>query len=316
MNSFEETESLCFQSDDNIIKKILDNKSDYTELRIEEKHVNHFYHNKSEYLKLYGQRTESLCFQSFEETESLCFQSFEETESLCSRSSDFILLIMNALVKNQYINGIYVTQFCNNSIETYIDLLSAKMFTSIYIGGNSQKMLQFLNTNENKVEKLKLSSIALDEFKKIPETCKLLKSLDVTLNIPWKMNIDGFYFQNKIFPNNIFEIINRTNITELILCIDRCAKEIIEQCNVWVTKNKSLRSLHVKNIHRMHHEIFRSNVSNNYILLNFTINGECDEKITNIMNRNKKYMMTILLCMNKKIIPRCVFKSMILIHVV
>jgi len=282
MNSFEETESLCFQSDDNIIKKILDNKSDYTELRIENKHKTHFKHNKSEYLKLYGQRT----------------------ESLCSRSNDFILLIMNALAKNQYINGIYVNHSCINSIDTY-NLLSVKMFTSIYIHGYSQKVLQFLNTNENKVEKLKLSSMAFDvfdEFKKIPETCKLLKSLDIT---------DGR------FPNKMFEIINRTNITELILHIDQRSNEIIEQCNIFVTKNKSLRSLHIKDIYMMHHEMpFANIISNNYTLLNVTINGKCNEKITNIMNRNKKYMMTILLCMNKKIIPRCVFKSMILVHVV
>jgi len=279
MNSFEETESLCFQSDDNIIKKILDNKSDYTELRIENKHKTHFKHNKSEYLKLYGQRT----------------------ESLCSRSNDFILLIMNAMTKNEYIDSLYIDHGGTDK------LLFIKMFRSIYIKSYSLEVLRYLNTHKNKVEKLQLSSIAFDEFKKIPETCKLLKSLDISSTY-----IDNTYL------HIIFGIINKTNITELILDIDYRGEKDIETYKMFISTNKNLKNLHFKRgFDKFHLNNFVVDIIfDNYTLLNVTINGKCYDEVTNIMNRNKKYMMTILLCMNKKIIPRCVFKSMILVHVI
>jgi len=271
--SFEETESLCFQSDDNVIKSILDNKSDYTELRIDRKHLSHFELNRNKYIKLYG-------------------------------NADLLLLIMNAMEKNEYIDSIYIQ--CDIIISKYkkTKLLSVKMFKSIYIDKYSLEVLEYLNTNENRVEKLKLSSILWNNFEHIPKTCKLLKSLDISQ-----------CFLSSTSLKKMFEIMNKTNIIELIISINTWKD--IEKYNVFISTNNRLKSLHI--VHKLNNFIeipFAIIISNNYTLLNVTINGKCNEKIRNIMNRNKKYIMTILLCMNKKIIPRCVFKSMILIHVV
>ena len=56
------------------------------------------------------------------------------------------------------------------------------------------------------------------------------------------------------------------------------------------------------------------NLTNNYHILNFTVNKSCPNYAQEIINRNKEYISTILLCMNKKIIPRYVFKNLILKH--
>jgi len=263
-----------------IVKIILDNKSDYTELRINHEHIMHFYKNQSKYIELYG-----------------C------SKEINFNRSEFPSLIINAMTKNEYINGIYV------DLESYgIDasiLLSAKTFKSICIYGCSREVINYLNTHENKVEKLKLSSLNLsyDVFEKIPETCKLLNSLDIRCTIFTKKSL-----------NRIFETIHKTNITDLTLSFSCYSNDLFEEFGMFISKNKTLKSLHVKN--DFSNFIDDNIYSNNYTLLNITINNEYIEKITNITNRNKKYMMTILLCMNKKIIPRCVFKTMILAHII
>ena len=53
---------------------------------------------------------------------------------------------------------------------------------------------------------------------------------------------------------------------------------------------------------------------NNYTILNFTVNDKQPDYAYEILNRNKNYAFTVLLCMNRKIIPRCVFKNLILKH--
>ena len=255
----------------NIIQRILDNKSDYTELRIQFDDYVHFINNKNEYLKLYG-------------------------------CSDLLLLIKNAIVKNKYISGIYIDYFYH-SHRLFHDLLDLRMFKSI--NAINREVLQYLNANENIVERLQicLTAFGINDFSQIPKTCKLLKSLEITCNI------------NKFILNPIFETINKTNITELKLIFNSilCKVEMIEQLNAFVLKNKNLKTLHIN--FEYIDDVFLDAISNNYTLLNFMMNNKCNEKIKNIMDRNMKYTMTILLCMNRRIIPKCVFKSMILVHI-
>jgi len=65
----------------------------------------------------------------------------------------------------------------------------------------------------------------------------------------------------------------------------------------------------IKNIHLN----FKNEIMN-HCSLNFTVNKSCPNYAQEIINRNKEYISTILLCMNKKIIPRYVFKNLILKH--
>jgi len=266
-------------NDNNIIKKILDNKSDYTELRISDEHIMHFRKNESEYLKLYGY-------------------------------NDYISLIASAMTKNEYIDSIYIDSINSSPSYKYpmFKLLFAKMFTSIYVSNHSLDVMKYLNAHEHKVTKLKLSSIGHFSgfFCKILENCKSLESLDIQCDLFDEKSLD-----------KIFETINKTNIIQLIVSFCSYLRNLFEEYNMFISKNKSLKSLHIthKFLCITNDKLF-SNISNNYTLLDVTVNGKCDDQITSITNRNKKYIMTILLCMNKKIIPRCVFKSMILVHII
>jgi len=278
------------KNEHNLIKKILDNKSDYTELRITNDNYSHFANNRNEYDELYG--------------------SFEETKSLCSQTDDLLVLIKNAMTKNEYINQLHMTcgYLMFGSTKSIYELLSIRMFKAIYIERYSKDVLDYLCVNQiSTLEKLGLTSICrnIEIFRKVIENCKLLKILNITLEL---------YNTQEVY--DAFEIINKSNIAELTLNFDLLfiPLDFVIKYGNFVSKNKTLRKLHIHYFHEnIDFDSFLNIMMINYNIIDFKINDRCDEKIK---NRNKKYIMTIFLCMNKKIIPRCIFRNLILSHII
>jgi len=244
----------------NIIQKILNNKSEYTELKITKEHINHFEEFYSEYKKLYDN----------------C-----NLEGLCDMKL-FIEIIKNALIKNDYIDEIYVYRHKEIVWESKLvsKLLPVKMFRSIFIECHSEEVIKFLSVNkEYKVKKLRCSSIYLlgDDISEFLKENESLESLDLAVHHDFCSEL-----------TKILNVLEKTNVKELNICCHNFTKETMR---------------------------FLKMLENNYTLINFTINNEYTDEIKNFIGRNKIYMITILLCMNRRIIPRCVFKNLIFKHI-
>jgi len=166
---------------------------------------------------------------------------------------------------------------CNGN-QTVVGILSTKLFKSIYIGGCSMEVFEYLskNTNNN------------------------LESLRVSEGTDFNMD----------FGKNIGRYKSLINL-DLTFCSNNKVANILS--SDFIIGNKMLRKINV-NSEYVNDEGLLDIFKDNYTLINCTINNKCSDKIENIMIRNRKYKITILLCMNRRIIPRCVFKNMILIN--
>lgn len=261
----------------NIIGEILDNKSNYTKLKIKMKHIHHL---------------------------------IDDTDGMVR----FFDSVRNALLKNEHINELIITR----RVGWYMDqceinsILSVKNFKSIYIGMCSLNIYDFLNENTNdNLEKLRLSSCS--DFYHNREGIFKHKSLKI---------LDLIFFNDQIVNilRNVLNIIKQTNVIELILRFSenfskKNKNDMVEYFKI-IFENKKLRRLNIHDEHFIEYkkEILKLFKSNNE-LIDFTINGEHNEMI-NITERNKKYLMTIFLCGNKRIVPRCVFRDLILVHII
>jgi len=269
--------------DHNIIQKILNNESDYIELKILPEHVEHYEDNYEEYVKIY-------------------------------EGNDFLDIIKYVFPKNEYIDSLYIDYDVGvgwNDIETSL-WLSLRQFKSIYIGGCSEDVVKHLSKNKNdKLEKLKLSSFFKSEryIASIVETYESLKCLDlrfandhdlqriITLSYSLKKShIEEFII------NYIPDFSYHSFLLELIDCVGKNKR--LKRISLYYDGNEKI----IKDVIRIPNVL-----KNNYTLTDFVINGKYNyQDIENTMIRNRKYMMMILLCMNRRIIPRCVFKNMIL----
>jgi len=274
-------------SEYNLIQKILDNRSDYIELRITDRQTEHFMNNNNEYLKLYG-------------------------------NFDYLTLIKNAMTKNEHISELFmISGYSNQCIfanrYSVNHILSIRMFKSIYIHGYSSDVFDYLIENKNdNLEKLAISSMFSNvvRLRETLENHKLLKSLNLPMaHVSLKQEID-----------DIFELINKANVTELILSFSSLSMNcnFFEKYEIFVLNNKTLRKLQIKfpDLDEDQYNSFFCAVTKNYTIIDFKINDGQDQTIIYTMNRNKKYIMTILLCMNRRIIPRCVFRDLVLDHII
>jgi hypothetical protein len=246
-------------------------------------HVEHYEDNYEEYVKIY-------------------------------EGNDFLDIIKYVFPKNEYIDSLYIDYDVGvgwNDIETSL-WLSLRQFKSIYIGGCSEDVVKHLSKNKNdKLEKLKLSSFFKSEryIASIVETYESLKCLDlrfandrdlqriITLSYSLKKShIEEFII------NYIPDFSYHSFLLELIDCVGKNKR--LKRISLYYDGNEKI----IKDVIRIPNVL-----KNNYTLTDFVINGKYNyQDIENTMIRNRKYMMMILLCMNRRIIPRCVFKNMIL----
>jgi len=215
--------------------------------------------------------------------------------------NNFKHMIINALQKNTHVNEIYITITIadQNKWEGYfIDkIIKMKNWKSIFVYGQSAKVLDALLCNQNqKLIKLELSQICSngEKFLKIIQNTPSLEHFE--LDIACIQDTDLPFVIHAIYESNI-----QTLILNNIHIINSSNKFIDD-----VLKSK------IKNIHLKYSNTNDFDLTNNYHILNFSINGKCSNYALEILNRNKLYIFTILLCMNRKIIPRCVFKNLIL----
>jgi len=218
-------------------------------------------------------------------------------------SDNLWILINDALAKNQYIEKL---EFDNVSTPTKMvfAMPSLKKMKSIYIPYHSYAILKYANTNEHNLEKLNVflfMNERIIEFLKIPHTCKKLKKLTVEFGDTDK--VEGI---NKV----VFDTLNETDITKLHLTL----RTDLFICD-FIKKNTTIKYMHIKYSSRLINDDLINSISQNYTLLRFTSSDKYDHRITNIMERNKKYITTIYLCINKKIVPRLLFKNIILKYI-
>jgi len=258
-----------FESEFNIIHKIIENNETYTKLIIMPHHCNHYAAFMTQYCSTY-------------------------------RNNDFEQMLTNALYNNTFINEIYTDVYfsTNNGWRGVKQIIHAKIWKSIYIGGYSSMVLDTLLTQQNpNLTKLKLSQICKngDNLLKVTRNTSTLENFELSLSGS----------TNEDLPN-ISQAVYESNIKTLTIH-DICETHINLKFIDNIIKCKT-RNLHLKNLYHL----IEFDMTNNYNILNFTIDDISPNYIQNILNRNKKYIFTVLLCMNKKIIPRCVFKNLIL----
>ena len=223
---------------------------------------------------------------------------------LTYKHDTFSEILIDVLSKNVHINEIYTSADFTNDMCTYVTIkkiIKMKNWKSIFMCGYSCFVLDVLSIQQNpKLIKLTLSQIHLnsDLFLKIVKNTPSLEYFD--LDYGYMQTVDLHVIAQGICESNI-----KTFIVNDICLTNECTVNFIND----IIKCK-LRNLHLKTTL----SLSAFNLQNNYTLLNFTINNKCPVYAQDILKRNEQYIFIILLCMNKKIIPRCVFKNLILSH--
>jgi len=282
-----------FESELNIIHQILKNEEKYTKLIFEQKQYDHYVRHCFDYHLKYNDNP----------------------------NQSFINILINVLHNNTYVNEIYIT-ISNFSIartskvigfgdtESIKQIIKMKNWKSIYIYGESDDVLNALLSQQNqKLTKLKLSQIHSNGD-------KLLKLF---------VNTNRWFIRQSLTPSlkefelcisstpesnysDIITAIRESNIKTLIFFDISCAETDLKFINGLL--KLQIRNLYLKNSSRTN----EYDLINNYTILNFTENGTLPIYAEKILDRNRNYAFTVLLCMNRKIIPRCVFKSLVLTH--
>jgi len=260
-----------FESDFNVIHKILKNDEAYTKLIIRKRYSSHYCGYKKIYKKKYG-------------------------------NIYFVEMLIDALYNNIYVNEIYIADdiddydgFAYGLIRKMIKMRNWK---SIYVNTYSASVLDALSSQQNSnLVRLQLSSINLsgDKFLKLVQNSHFLEYFEA--------NLKDSECEHR---HKISQAIRESNIKTLIFnnfSIQHMDLKFMDNII-----NSKIRNFHLTSC-KFYNEF---NLINNYTILNFTVNYICPDYAQNILKRNKQYILTILLCMNRKIIPRCVFKSMIL----
>jgi len=275
-----------FESELNIIHQLLKNDETYTKLIIEDRHREHFNKYKSEYYITYN----------------------------CNGAVTFKNTLIDILDKNTHVNEIYMT-VCNFGFETACEnnkfvkkIIKIKSWKSVYMFGESDSVLDALLSQQNpQLIKLKLSQIFTNGHKLVKlfqntNRWFIGQSLTPSLKI-FELNISTTLGDNF---TKIIEAIQKSNIKTVIISNIHCELSDFEFINNLF--NCKIMNLHLNDL-RYKCEF---NLTHNYTLMNFTVNGIQPNYAQETLNRNKNYVFTVLLCMNRKIIPRCVFKSLIL----
>ena len=271
-----------FESELNIIHQLLKNDETYTKLIVKKEHYSHYAIYKVKYDSIYG----------------------------ISEPEQYFPILINVLHNNTHVNEIYmdingfsretdddITEF---TAEFTKKIIKMKDWKSIYIQGESDSVLDALLTQQNpKLMKLELSQIFFnsDKLLKIFQNTNSLEEFELCISNTPEINFC-----------EIIEIIHESNIKTVIInditCIISHSKFInsLSKCK--------MRNLHLKNLRY----ICEFDLTHNCTLMNFTVNGIQPNYAQETLNRNKNYVFIVLLCMNRKIIPRCVFKNLIVKH--
>jgi len=275
-----------FESEFNVIHQLLKNEETYAKLIIGYDQFMHYYKYYLEYCSTYNDNDHNGDYY-------------------------FVNMVINALQNNTYVNEIYMKNtFCDmtNIIarsEFIKKLTGMRNWKSIYICGESENVLDALLDRQNpNLMKLKLSNIHL-KFQKFIQNTPFLEEFEFDLyttpqkNYPaiiqgiCESNIKTLIINNIFFPSESFE--------SLINFEPKFINDIIK-CKI--------RNLHLRNSSHTN----KFDLMDNYTILNFMVNEIQPDYAQEILYRNRNYALTVLLCMNRKIIPRCIFKNCILKH--
>ena len=268
-----------FESEYNIIHQILKNDQTYTKLIYDYAQYYHYEKYESEYQSRYNSDNQ--------------YQQFAN-------------ILTGELHNNTYVNELYMTQDnCGcvsryEKVEFIKKIIKMRNWKSIYVCGQSDSVLDALLAQQNlKLVKLQLSQLFenVDKFLKIIQSTPSLKEFELCISSTPEMDFC-----------EIIKAILESNIKTLILCDISSRTTDFEFINGLFKSN--IRNFHLKN--SLCTNDF--DLINNYTILNFTVNDKQPDYAYKILNRNKNYAFTVLLCMNRKIIPRCVFKNLIVKH--
>ena len=217
---------------------------------------------------------------------------------------NFTNILTGELHNNTYVNELYITlknygrvSRCEKA-EFIKKIIKMRNWKSIYVNTYSASVLDALSSQQNSnLVRLQLSSINLsgDKFLKLVQNSHFLEYFEA--------NLKDSECEHR---HKISQAIRESNIKTLIFnnfSIQHMDLKFMDNII-----NSKIRNFHLTSC-KFYNEF---NLINNYTILNFTVNYICPDYAQNILKRNKQYILTILLCMNRKIIPRCVFKSMIL----
>jgi len=264
-----------FESELNVIYRILKNDETYTKLIIQKEQFAHYIKYQSEYHSTYNYDC----------------------------NPNFTNILTGELHNNTYVNELYITlknygrvSRCEKA-EFIKKIIKMRNWKSIYVFGQSDNVLDALLAQQNpKLVKLQLSQLFenVDKFLKIIQSINSLEELELDL-----------YCIHSNF-SVIAQTICESNIKTLII------KSLFLPTNskfIDILNGSKVRTLQFVDCFYLEFDLI-----NNYTILNFTVNDKQPDYAYKILNRNKNYAFTVLLCMNRKIIPRCVFKNLILKH--
>jgi len=298
--------------DSNIIQKILENKNEYVELNMKSLHLEHFLNNMDEYEKVYKTNifwTDNN-IKNFTNLIKYAFTQNTHIDSL--HISKFVIFSwMNIFDTNKY-NKIKSNKI---SEEFVYDVLSIRKFKSIYIGDLDYFILKYLNENKNdNLQKIQLSmffgSIEYNNMlEQVIMKSESIRHLDLKYNLysNFEYKTDRSYYSKRL---NIEQLTLKFAISSFVEDPFFGSKRV-----KILLKNKYIKRI---NMYSEYFSKYKTKVlkclKKNYTLVNFLVNDKHDKEIDIIMDRNRKYIMTILLCMNRRKVPRCIFRELILVN--
>jgi len=233
------------------------------------------------------------------------YNNFKKLYHKKYNNKSYCSIIFDSLTKNDYIDELDIQGIIFDCSLNILKLLQ-KPYKSIYMFNYGHNVLDCLiNTKNSTVEKLKVNPLQCNGkiISNFITVNKSLKNLALAgQDIEHDMSIIMKSLNNSNIETLSLERLSLRSIpTDMIInIIDTCTK----------IKNLYLYDRYTNNV-----SLFFDSLSKNFNIIDFEINNIKCNKINEILERNKKYFMTIFMCVNKRIIPKCVSMNLIIPYI-
>jgi len=255
-----------FYSEQNIIEQILKNDPNYTNLKITNEHINHYYVYDTQYMFIYAQ-------------------------------ASFDIILINALNKNSYISSICTCLYPIFEFDENIKLLLQRPFKSINLYKYGRSIIDYLHETQNyNVEKLELCPVSFngDKIAKYIEMNKSLKHLILD---------DTWWLETNV--QLIIKSLKYSTLETLTLKRDIFDVQNWIICDI-IKTNSKIKQLYICDAYHTNLYDIKDALLNNFNIIDFKINNVYHDEFNEILERNKKYQIMLHMCINKRIIPKCV----------
>jgi len=228
--------------------------------------------------------------------------------SMCNYNqcnTNFKNILISALHNNIHVNEIRVVTRSfyyggEDKLENIKKIIKLRNWKSIYMAGESYCVIEALISQQYpNLIKVELSQL-------FPNCSKFIRNTPSLKHFEFRIYSDD----QSIDYIELMQTIHESHIQTLIIDDDSYSSKRNFEFIDSLFESK-IKNLHFKSSYCNQH-VF--NLTNNYTILNFTENGTLPIYAEKILDRNRNYAFTVLLCMNRKIIPRCVFKNLVLKH--